>query len=71
MTLICYARHRFSPAVSQHTVWLYLRFSLSYRDIEDLLAEGELDISYEATSLDHQVRAPSDGSLALTSAENL
>jgi len=28
-------------------VWLYLRFTLSYRDVEDLLAERGLDISYE------------------------
>jgi transposase-like protein len=47
MTSISYARHRFPPAVIQHAVWLYLRFSLSYRDIEDLLAERGLDISYE------------------------
>jgi transposase-like protein len=47
MTFISYARHRSPPAVIQHAVWLYLRFSLSYRDIEDLLAERGLDISYE------------------------
>src|SRR5271157_4398018 len=40
-------RHRFPPAIIQHAVWLYLRFTLSYRDIEDLLAERGLDISYE------------------------
>ena len=33
--------------VIQHAVWLYLRFTLSYRDVEDLLAERGLDISYE------------------------
>jgi putative transposase len=44
---ICYRRHRFPPVVIQHAVWLYLRFTLSYRDIEDLLAERGLDISYE------------------------
>ena len=42
-----YARHRFPPSVIQHAVWLYLRFTLSYRDIEDLLAERGLDVSYE------------------------
>ncbi len=47
MKPIPYARHRFSPAIIQHAVWLYLRFTLSYRDIEDLLAERGLDISYE------------------------
>jgi len=44
---ISYARHRFPPEVIQHAVWLYLRFTLSYRDVEDLLAERGLDISYE------------------------
>ena len=33
--------------VIQHAVWLYLRFTLSYRDVEELLAERGLDISYE------------------------
>jgi len=40
-------RHQFPPVVIQHAVWLYLRFTLSYRDVEDLLAERGLDISYE------------------------
>src|SRR5690349_6987998 len=44
---ISYRRHRFPPVVIQHAVWLYLRFTLSYRDVEDLLAERGLDISYE------------------------
>jgi putative transposase len=44
---ISYRRHRFPPIVIQHAVWLYLRFTLSYRDVEDLLAERGLDISYE------------------------
>src|SRR4030088_2878139 len=47
MASISYARHQFPPAVIQHAVWLYLRFTLSYRDVEDLLAERGLDISYE------------------------
>jgi len=34
-----YKRHRFPPAIIQYAVWLYHRFSLSHRDIEDLLAE--------------------------------
>ena len=40
-------RHRFPPEISQHAIWLYLRFTLSYRDVEELLAERGLDISYE------------------------
>ena len=34
-----YKRHRFPPEIIQHTVWLYHRFNLSHRDIEDLLAK--------------------------------
>src|SRR5919112_4790852 len=47
MPPISYARHQFPPVVIQHAVWLYLRFTLSYRDVEELLAERGLDISYE------------------------
>ena len=47
MTTIAYARHRFPPDVIRHAVWLYLRFTLSYRDVEELLAERGLDVSYE------------------------
>ena len=45
MAGISYRRHRFPPDIIQHAVWLYLRFTLSYRDVEDLLAERGLDIS--------------------------
>jgi putative transposase len=48
MAEISYRRHRFPPIVIQHAVWLYLRFTLSYRDVEELLAERGLDISYES-----------------------
>ena len=37
----------FHRSSSKHAVWLYCRFTLSYRDVEDLLAERGLDISYE------------------------
>jgi transposase-like protein len=47
MTLLSYRRHRFPPEIIQHAIWLYLRFSLSYRDVEELLAEREVEISYE------------------------
>jgi putative transposase len=47
MQPLSYARHRFPPSVIQHAVWLYLRFTLSYRDVEELLAERGLDVSYE------------------------
>jgi transposase-like protein len=39
MAALSYSRHRFPPAIIQHAIWLYLRFTLSYRNVEDLLAE--------------------------------
>ena len=47
MSSLSYARHRFPPAIIQHAVWLYFRFALSYRDVEDMLAERGIDASYE------------------------
>jgi putative transposase len=44
---ISFARHQFPPAIIRHAVWLYVRFTLSYRDVEDLLAERGLDMPYE------------------------
>ena len=48
MKPISYARHRFPPDVILDAIWLYLRFTLSYRDVEDLLAERGLIVSNEA-----------------------
>src|SRR6478672_4829470 len=48
MKPISYARHRFPPDVIRHAVWLYLRFTLSYRDVEYLLAEKGLEVSNES-----------------------
>ena len=47
MQPVSYSRHRFPPEIIRHAIWLYLRFTLSYRDVEELLAERGLDISYE------------------------
>ena len=47
MQNISYARYRFPPLIIQHAVWLYFRFPLSFRDVEDLLAERGIDVSYE------------------------
>ena len=47
MSRISYSRHRFPPEIIRHAVWLYFRFPLSYRDVEDLLAERGIDVSYE------------------------
>ncbi|MCP4271630.1 MAG: IS6 family transposase [Gammaproteobacteria bacterium] len=46
-----YKRYRFTPEIIQHAVWLYHRFNLSHRDIEDLLAERGITVSYEAIRL--------------------
>ena len=47
MTPISFKRHRFSPVIIQHAVWLYARFTLSFRDVEDLLTERGIDVSNE------------------------
>lgn len=47
MRTISSTRLRFPPNIIRHAVWLYARITLSYRDVEDLLAEHGLDISYE------------------------
>ena len=46
---IIYKRFRFPAEIIQYSVWLYHRFNLSHRDIEDLLAERGIIVSYEAT----------------------
>ncbi len=48
MRKISYVRHRFPPEIIQHAVWLYFRFPLSFRDVEDMLAERGIDVSYES-----------------------
>ena len=42
MKKISYSGYRFPPEIIQQAIWLYLRFTLSLRDVEDLLAEREL-----------------------------
>ena len=55
---ISFARHQFPPAIIRHAVWLYVRFTLSYRDVEDLLAERGLGVSYEnGSAMGPEVRA--------------
>src|SRR5258707_7615314 len=73
MDQLSYSRHRFPPPVIQHSIWLYLRFTLSYRDVEELLVARGLEVSYEtvrrwvlkfgfriARKLRHRRRRPSD-----------
>jgi putative transposase len=42
-----YKRHRFPPDTISYAVWLYYRFNLSHRDVEDHLAERAISVSYE------------------------
>ena len=42
-----YRGYRFPPEIISHTVWLYHRFSLSFRDVEDLLAQRGITVTYE------------------------
>jgi len=46
-----YKRHRFPSEIIQYAVWLYHRFNMSHRDIEDLLAERGIEVSYESIRL--------------------
>ena len=46
-----YKRYRFPSVIIQHAVWLYYRFNLSHRDIEDLLAERGINVTYESIRL--------------------
>ena len=46
-----YKRHRFPPEVIAHAVWLYYRFALSFRDVEEMLASRGVTVSYEAVRL--------------------
>src|SRR5471032_862568 len=47
MRKISYSGYRFPPGIIQQAVWLYLRFTLSFRDVEDLLAERGIAVSHE------------------------
>ncbi len=47
MNEIGYRYCHFPPSIVQHAVWLYCRFTLSFRDVEELLAERGIEVSYE------------------------
>ena len=46
-----YKRHRFPPDIISYAVWLYCRFNLSHRDVEDLLAERGIIVTRESIRL--------------------
>ena len=47
MNAISYCNLHFPPSIIQHAVWLYARFNLSLQDVEELMAERGVDVSYE------------------------
>src|SRR5450432_247211 len=47
MKKISYSGYRFPPEIIHQAIWLYLRFTLSFRDVEDLSAERGIAVSYE------------------------
>ena len=46
-SLLSYKRHRFPPAIISHAVWLYCRFNLSFREVEEMFLQRGVDVSYE------------------------
>ena len=48
---ISYKRHRFPPEIIAHSVWLYYRFNLSFREVEEMFLERGIDVSYETIRL--------------------
>ena len=47
MKPLSFKGHRLPADVVRHAVWLYFRFSLSFRDVEELLAQRGIEVSYE------------------------
>ena len=47
MKHVSFARHRFPADIIRQAVWLYFRFTFSFRDVEDLMAQWGIDLSYE------------------------
>jgi putative transposase len=59
-----YKGYRFPSEIISHAVWLYFRFSLSFRDVEELLAQRGIIVTYETVCMDY---APHDLVLQATS----
>ena len=47
MKRVSFARHRLPADIIRQAVWLYFRFTLSFRDVEDLMAQRGIEVSYE------------------------
>jgi transposase-like protein len=50
MRPLSFKRHRFRAEIIHYGVWLYFRFALSFRDVEELLAQRGIEVSYETDS---------------------
>src|SRR5215212_1624385 len=48
MSALSYSGYRFPPDIIQRAVWMYSRFTLSFRDVEELLAERGITVSHES-----------------------
>ena len=57
MRPISFKRHRFPPETIRHAIWLYARFTLSFRDVEELLAERGIDASASRRFIPHLGRS--------------
>jgi putative transposase len=44
MRQLSFKRYRFPPGIIRDAIWLYARFTLSFRDVEEMLAERSLDV---------------------------
>lgn len=47
MKISIYSRHRFHPDIIRRAVWMHFRFNLSFRDVEELMIERGVNVSYE------------------------
>ena len=47
MQPVSFKRHRFPAGVIRHAIWLYFRFTLSFGDVEEMLAQRGIEASYE------------------------
>ncbi|KQZ21681.1 transposase [Caulobacter sp. Root1472] len=47
MRALSFKRHRFPAEIIRYAVWLYFRFTLSFRDAEELLSQRGIEVSYE------------------------
>ena len=47
MNISIYTRHRYHPDIIRRAIWVYFRFYLSFRDVEELMIKRGVDVSYE------------------------